>query len=196
MYAVGPVNWFQALVILIVTLLGLLFLPSTITTSITSSNAPVIPGTAPGPAVTAWQFIVPNGYIGDLAIAFGCPRGHPLNRRQGAVTTRFSATGIDCVRDPAPSKIVLGRLHAIRANGALIPTYRFGDPAVTGQTVFTSTGSGEVTIPNNRTIQFLGYYVGPSDCAKDLPPFDPNAHMPARCHYEFILAFVGKHFGS
>lgn len=46
-----------------------------------------------------WQYIVPAGYQGYLAIRYNCPGGEPLMRSNNAITIVFTADGTFCTSD-------------------------------------------------------------------------------------------------
>jgi len=147
------------------------------------------------PSRGAWNFIVPDHYIGDLAIAFRCPGGHPLTLRHGVITTRFPVAGPACVSDVIDPDVDPSQIHAWWANGAPLATYRIGGPIVAGQTVFAPvTGEGQGS-PTQSNWFFMVYYVGPSECAKDSQVFRFHDHLPARCHYEAPFAFTKQYAG-
>lgn len=140
------------------------------------------------PANGAWNFIVPDHYIGDLAIAFHCPGGHPLVLRHGVITTRLSATGPVCVSDVTDPDAP--QMHATWANGTPLPTYNIGGPIVAGQTVFTFEGGMGYGDPSQPNWFFTVYYVGPSDCARHSFSLSVHDHLPARCHYVDLFTFT------
>jgi hypothetical protein len=193
MFSEGPLNVLQVLGLLVAFLLELLFPSSGVVTSITSGTS----GAAPNSIAIDWQLIVPNLYIGELAISFRCPAGHPLTIIGGKATARFTASGIYCVRDVAPAEYVSSPIHAVRANGTVIPTFQGGENVPADLIVIASYGEeSTIAAPNGPNSTALLFYVGPEDCAKSIIMPDPNSPVPARCHNVDPLTLQAKHSGS
>lgn len=159
--------------------------------ALTSTFPGLIPGASLG---GTWTFIVPNRYTGHLAIRYRCPGGHRLVR-DWHIVTHFSARGVDCVSDAAPTWS--GDVVARFADGTPIIASPDPDhPPRTG-TVFDgggveAIGGNTVDNPSPNDFIFASFYVGPALCWARM---QAGATVPRRCNAQDDTVFVGHAFG-
>lgn len=46
-----------------------------------------------------WEYTIPDGYNGWLAIQYNCPNGVPFNRKDNVIKVAFGADGLFCTSD-------------------------------------------------------------------------------------------------
>ncbi len=68
-----------------------------------------------------WEYNIPNGYEGWLAIQYDCPGGTPLNRQGNVIQVSFGEDGLFCTTDSSFSWH--GQQRATSTNGDQIPVY-------------------------------------------------------------------------
>lgn len=113
-------------------------------------------------AVT-WQYIIPDGYSGWIAIQYDCPTGKPLNRQGNVITVEFTDSGLFCTTD----SFFASRFELITINKSGISIPSVGQPwnenryvICCGQAIGVHVSEPGQSIDLSLRIEWVGYTTG------------------------------------
>ncbi len=117
-----------------------------------------------------WEYTVPDGYIGWLAIQYDCPDGTPLNRQDNVIQVEFGNDGLFCTSDSSfPWR---GQKYATSNSGNRIPIYPEGEVGYgicCGQTLSTQFSADGQQIEVILDLMWVG------NLENGYPPLDVDA---------------------
>jgi hypothetical protein len=103
------------------------------------------------------ELVIPDGYLGLVAVRWDCPGGEPLPINDGVVKIQFNAAGIVCASRQSLTLGVEGRGRSHTLSGKPIP---FGTGAPAGKVGICNMEGGEFsgTFPSGKRGRIQGYF--------------------------------------
>jgi hypothetical protein len=144
-------------------------------------------------ASTREQFLIPDGYKGDVVVVYSAQDGEPLNRSHGKVTFRIPGDGILRIRDPMLRGATRPEYYYLRQDGSLERIRAFWpttvDPTPENMANDKDIGAffprtGTFTDSNGCSIQYEQFYVG------------TKAHLLSKYRQQDLGSYVREHPGA